>query len=129
MIKNENIEPRILGYDRPSLKFINFLKKHFNLKNYIEQNNNFIVFNDYFIKKNDKLNNNIINRREIFHDENKNFSNNNYNLNINKNNLTPRKLGGMKNYYLNDNNYINKSQNKIKRMNNNYLNNLINKIY
>ena len=119
MINNEKIEPRKLGYDRPSIKFINFLKKHFNLINYTEQNNNFIVFNDYFLIKIDKLNNNNnneINRINILYDENKNISNNNYNLNINKNNLTPRKLGGIINNQLyNINKSINKNQNEIKK--------------
>ena len=49
MIKNERIEPRKMGYDRPSIKFINFLKKHYNLWDYVQQNNNYIVFKDYFI--------------------------------------------------------------------------------
>ena len=49
MLKRERIEPRKLGYDRPSNKFINFLRKYFNLYNYIPQTNNFIVFQDYFL--------------------------------------------------------------------------------
>ena len=48
MLEFEKIEPHKLGYDRPSEKFINFLAKHYSLKNYIPQNNNFVVFNLYF---------------------------------------------------------------------------------
>jgi len=49
MLQNEKIEPRKLGYDRPSQKFLNFLNKYFGLKNFVPQNNNFVVFKDYFI--------------------------------------------------------------------------------
>lgn len=48
MLQCERIEPRKLGYDRPSFKFLNFLKKYYGLHDYVPQNNNFVVFNDYF---------------------------------------------------------------------------------
>jgi alpha-tubulin N-acetyltransferase 1 len=48
MLQCERIEPRKLGYDRPSFKFLNFLKKYYGLYDYVPQNNNFVVFNDYF---------------------------------------------------------------------------------
>lgn len=51
MLQSENIEAKDLGFDRPSEKFISFLKKHFNLTDYVPQNNNFVVFNDYFYHK------------------------------------------------------------------------------
>jgi alpha-tubulin N-acetyltransferase 1 len=51
MLEEENTQPKKLGYDRPSEKFLNFLSKHYNLKDYIPQNNNFVVFMDYFISK------------------------------------------------------------------------------
>ena len=44
----ENQEPRKLAYDRPSPKLINFLKKHYELVRYIPQNNNFVIFDDFF---------------------------------------------------------------------------------
>ena len=47
MSKAEKTEPRKLGYDRPSFKFLNFLKKYYNLEEYVPQNNNFVVFNDF----------------------------------------------------------------------------------
>jgi alpha-tubulin N-acetyltransferase 1 len=48
MLEVENISPRRIAYDRPSSKLISFLKKHYCLEKYIPQNNNFIVFDDYF---------------------------------------------------------------------------------
>ncbi len=48
MIQTENVEPRKLAYDRPSTKFRNFLSKHYHLKDFVPQNNNFIVFDDYY---------------------------------------------------------------------------------
>lgn len=35
MLKQENVEPRKLAYDRPSTKFKCFLAKHYNLKNFV----------------------------------------------------------------------------------------------
>jgi len=40
--------PAKLGYDRPSEKLIGFCAKHFGLKAYVPQNNNFVVFDAYF---------------------------------------------------------------------------------
>jgi hypothetical protein len=48
MLKFENIKPSNLAYDRPSPKLIAFLKKHYSLINFTPQNNNFVVFNEYF---------------------------------------------------------------------------------
>jgi alpha-tubulin N-acetyltransferase 1 len=48
MLQFEKVEPKMLAYDRPSEKFLKFLKKHYNLNNYVPQNNNFVVFNQYF---------------------------------------------------------------------------------
>lgn len=83
MIEKENITPRKLGYDRPSIKFINFLKKYYNLCNYIPQNNNYIVFNDYFTdvpKKKD--------RYDIYNTQTKRNYNNSINTkDINRSNL------------------------------------------
>lgn len=49
MIECEKIEPRKLGYDRPSSKLLSFLKKHFHLSEYVPQNNKYVVYNDYFL--------------------------------------------------------------------------------
>jgi alpha-tubulin N-acetyltransferase 1 len=48
MLKFENIIPSNLAYDRPSPKLIAFLKKHYSLVNFTPQNNNFVVFHEYF---------------------------------------------------------------------------------
>jgi alpha-tubulin N-acetyltransferase 1 len=45
---DEQKHPAKLAYDRPSEKLIGFLKKHYGLVKYIPQNNNFVVFNQYF---------------------------------------------------------------------------------
>lgn len=44
MLSHQNVLPEKLGYDKPSDKFISFLSKHFGLKKYVPQNNNFVVF-------------------------------------------------------------------------------------
>jgi hypothetical protein len=36
------------AYDRPSNKLKGFLAKHYSLRNFVRQNNNFVVFDDYF---------------------------------------------------------------------------------
>jgi alpha-tubulin N-acetyltransferase 1 len=42
------ITPDKLGYDRPSEKLIAFNAKHFGLKSYVPQNNNYVVYDAYF---------------------------------------------------------------------------------
>ncbi len=44
----EKVEPRKLAYDKPSPKLLGFLRKHYGLSSYISQNNNFVVYNQYF---------------------------------------------------------------------------------
>lgn len=48
MLGLEGKNPENLAIDRPSQKFLNFLKKHYGLVNYIPQNNNFVIFQQYF---------------------------------------------------------------------------------
>ena len=48
MLSQEFKAPSTLGYDRPSPKLLSFLSKHFNLKSYSPQSNNFVVFDEYF---------------------------------------------------------------------------------
>ena len=38
----------MLAYDRPSHKFLSFLRKHWGLVDYYPQSNNFVVYKDYF---------------------------------------------------------------------------------
>lgn len=44
MLQVEGISPEKLGYDRPSDKLLGFLSKHYGLKRYVPQNNNYVVF-------------------------------------------------------------------------------------
>lgn len=48
MMERENIQPWKLAYDRPSTKFVNFLRKHYGLVDFTPQANNFVVFKRYF---------------------------------------------------------------------------------
>ena len=83
MMMKEKIEARKMGFDRPSEKFINFLNKYFGLKDYVPQNNNYVVFKDYFMdepKKKDKY--------DIYGNDYDYKKNNYY-----ENNNTQRKLG------------------------------------
>ncbi len=94
MLLKEKIEPRKLGIDRPSTKFLNFLQKYYGLKDYVPQNNNFVVFKDYFIDEPLK--------RDKYDIYNNNSNNNNRNI------LSQRKLGNF-----NKGNKQNKSKNEI----------------
>eukprot|EP00913_Durusdinium_trenchii_P001992 g1842.t2 len=38
----------LLGYDRPSPKLLSFLSKHYGLRKYKPQNNNFVVYDDFW---------------------------------------------------------------------------------
>jgi len=48
MLEQEGLHPAKMAYDRPSPKLIGFLSKHFGLSRYRPQNNNYVVFDDYF---------------------------------------------------------------------------------
>ena len=48
MLEGEKAKSAKLAYDRPSPKLLAFLKKHYGLVNYIPQNNNYVVYNQYF---------------------------------------------------------------------------------
>ena len=48
MLEMYKAHPAKLGYDRPSEKLIAFCAKHFGLKKFVPQNNNFVVFDAYF---------------------------------------------------------------------------------
>ena len=48
MLENERAVAARLAYDRPSHKLIGFCAKHFGLKSYVPQNNNFVVFDEYY---------------------------------------------------------------------------------
>ena len=48
MLLMEGVQPNKIAYDRPSPKLLGFLKKHFGLSFFIPQNNNFVIFKDFF---------------------------------------------------------------------------------
>ncbi len=48
MLDYENIHPGLLAYDRPTLRLLSFLKKNYGLDRYTTQNNNFIIFDNFF---------------------------------------------------------------------------------
>ena len=48
MLKFEKKIPTELAYDRPSPKLLSFLKKYFGLCDFIQQSNNYVVFDDFF---------------------------------------------------------------------------------
>lgn len=48
MLRDLNVTPDMLAYDRPSIKLLSFLAKHYGLKQYERQSHNFVVFEQYF---------------------------------------------------------------------------------
>lgn len=48
MLEAEGATADQVAYDRPSPKLLAFLHKHYGLANYVPQNNNFVVFEQYF---------------------------------------------------------------------------------
>merc|ERR1719271_738484 len=48
MLEHEDATPTQLAYDRPSPKLLGFLRKHFGLSRYQPQNNNFVIFDEYY---------------------------------------------------------------------------------
>ena len=48
MLNYKNIEPGELAYDSPTLRFLAFLKRNYGLENFITQENNFTIFDEFF---------------------------------------------------------------------------------
>ena len=48
MTRRENVRPEKLAIDRPSHKFLSFLKKHYGLSQFVPQVNNFVIFDKCF---------------------------------------------------------------------------------
>jgi len=48
MLQEEGIRPEKMGYDRPSPLLLSFLAKHYGLRKYVPQNNNYVVYSAYF---------------------------------------------------------------------------------
>jgi alpha-tubulin N-acetyltransferase 1 len=48
MLEKEKQTADKLAYDKPSPKLLSFMAKHYCLKQYDDQNNNFVVYRQYF---------------------------------------------------------------------------------
>ena len=48
MLAQEGVPPHRIAYDRPSPKLMGFMRKHFGLSSFTPQENNFVVFHQYF---------------------------------------------------------------------------------
>ncbi|ORC85735.1 uncharacterized protein TM35_000331920 [Trypanosoma theileri] len=48
MLSHEGLRPEEVAIDRPSVKFLSFLRKYYGLVEYTPQSNNFVVFHRYF---------------------------------------------------------------------------------
>ncbi|XP_017786851.1 PREDICTED: alpha-tubulin N-acetyltransferase-like isoform X2 [Nicrophorus vespilloides] len=60
MLQKETVHPEKLAIDRPSDKFLGFLKKHYSLVDPIKQMNNYVVYDGFFpsVKEMEATNNN-----------------------------------------------------------------------
>ena len=119
MINFEKKNPKEIAYDKPSDKFLNFLNKYFNLGNFIQQNNNFVVFDDFFNYINNNLTYDNSTNRAI------RLIPQNYNLVSNNNNYQQYDYNLSKSQNINNPNLINAGQNLI--YNNSFDNKVINK--
>lgn len=48
MLNKENADPRFMAIDRPSIKLLSFLRKHYGLVSTIPQVNNYVIFGGFF---------------------------------------------------------------------------------
>ena len=48
MLQTYRTTPERLAYDRPSNKLLGFNAKHWGLKRYVSQNNNYVIYDAYF---------------------------------------------------------------------------------
>ncbi|CAG9317563.1 unnamed protein product [Blepharisma stoltei] len=73
MLEEENVLPNKIAIDRPSNKLISFMRKHYGLADYIPQNNNFVIYHQFF-DTNFKLpkragHNSYEERKEAYHEK------------------------------------------------------------
>ena len=89
MLNYKNVSPGELAYDRPTLKFLSFLKKNYGLEDYITQENNFTIFSEFFnyekIKNNETQYDNDTHRVIQNLTSPKNINSLNYNISDNNN--------------------------------------------
>jgi GNAT superfamily N-acetyltransferase len=48
MLRTEGVSPNKIAIDRPSSKLVAFMRKHYGLSDFIPQNNNFVVYRQFF---------------------------------------------------------------------------------
>ena len=117
----KKINPVELAYDRPTLRFLAFLKRNYGLENYIQQENNFTIYDEFFESERNKNNETqydsdthrviqnlytprYLNRSVDFNSNNKYITNINPNYNNNNYRNSPqnnqRNMNIKKNYYL-----------------------------
>ena len=121
MINFEKKNPKEIAYDKPSDKFLNFLQKYFNLVNFIQQNNNYVVFDEFFNYIANNLTYDNSTNRAI-----RAIPNNDNNINIsNNNNYQQSNFNLSKSQNFNNPNLVNVGQNLI--YNNSFDNKVINK--
>ena len=121
MLNYKKINPGELAYDRPTLRFLAFLKRNYGLENYIQQENNFTIYDEFFESERNKNNETqydsdthrviqnlytprYLNRSVDFNSNNKYITNINPNYNNNNYRNSPqnnqRNMNLKKNYYL-----------------------------
>ena len=121
MINFEKKNPKEIAYDKPSDKLLNFLQKYFNLANFIQQNNNYVVFDEFFNYIANNLTYDNSTNRAI-----RAIPNNDNNINIsNNNNYQQSNFNLSKSQNFNNPNLVNVGQNLI--YNNSFDNKVINK--
>ena len=116
MLNYKNIEPGELAYDRPTLRFLSFLKRNYGLENFITQDNNFTIFEEFF--ESDRIRNNETQydsdtHRVIENLNRPNYLNRSYNFNANK-------FISNRNSYNNDNYRASPQNNTINNYKKNY---------
>ena len=138
MLKFEKKIPTELAYDRPSEKLLSFLNKYFGLNDYISQNNNYVVFDEFFdLISNSKNNitydndtNRAINRLNNYNNYRDIENNKNYEMQFQKNKendfINNRNLRGNNNINMNYENQNNNINNMNQNENNFRYNNINN---
>ena len=54
MLQHEGTQAARLAIDRPSMKLLNFMSKHYGLEYHVPQNSNFVIYPEYFGQTNAK---------------------------------------------------------------------------
>ena len=126
MLEFEKKRPTELAYDRPSPKLLSFLRKYFGLNDFVEQNNNYVVFDEFFsiipssknnvtydndtnraIKNLTNLtgNQNILENNYDNVNNNNNFRNNNYENDKNLEDINNNRENNLRYNNINNNNF------------------------